>query len=103
MISLALFGATEGIVYLFRYRTAVGDNVPASVFWTLLTCGLRIAVIASGAAAIMRDTPLVWLILCYALPAAGATGVAHAFISGLAPGPDAHGEAPPSSGPPSRR
>lgn len=77
---LAMLGTAEAIVFLDRYRSAVGRRVWSSTRSCFLTTTLRILFIYAGATAVMKGVPFLGLVAAYVLPACIANHLTHLFL-----------------------
>jgi hypothetical protein len=77
IVMLALLGAAEAVVWMWRMRTAASAASRwHAAAWTLATCVLRVAFIALGVSATLAGD---WLVAgaAYCLAASGTTWLVH--------------------------
>lgn len=76
LLSLAIVGSVEAVVYQGRYRATHGTPLAAGL-WTLAVCALRVLFIVFGVSAMLKGDAIAAM-LAYALPAACVTGIVRA-------------------------
>lgn len=77
LLLLAFIGSLEGVVYLIRYRTAVGRSATASASSAFCLAVMRVMFLLAGVSVILKESNWAVAVIAYALPAAVATWLAH--------------------------
>jgi hypothetical protein len=71
---LALIGILEAVAFVWRYRASQAHRFTGTFLSTLAVCILRVLFVVTGASAVLKEAPIVPVVLAYAIPAALVSG-----------------------------
>ncbi len=82
LLTLAVLGIVEAVVWLFRMRTARHPSAIVSGIAAFLVTVTRLLFVYLGASAAMSSLPIWECVAAYAIPATLATVAAHHWAEG---------------------